>query len=650
MIKRVWPYLLFFLVIGVIYLPMVAPSVVPQGDSGELVTTAYFLGVAHPPGYPLYILLGNLFTKLPWGEIAWRVNLMSTFFNLLTLVLIIAIIKKITGNFLVGLFTALILTFSYNFWLYSLVAEVFPLNNFLALLILYFALEKRLVLLALVFGLGLTNHQTIIFLIIPVLILLWPIKKRILVLPVVTGFLALALPYLFFYVHAKFFPPTPASWVFPDNLAGILNLFLRGDYGSLSPTSGSDPALASLADKADHVINYFRFAVDDFGIVGITLAVLGSIFGWLKYKKAMLAILSGFLLSSVVFLSYANFPYREFSGTGLEILERFYLLPNLFLVLLIGLALVAIFDWAKNIPVLRFLFGPLVAFYILLLFANHYSLTNQAGNFLAKDFARNILESAKPNSLIILQGDIPTFTVFYDRYILGIRPDIEFLTPNQVSRYNRYRYLKYVRPELNLTLPKAATPSGILELNPQVKIYSVYMLMQLSNEYISSPSGFLFEIKKREIVENFSAWKKETEAILAKYVWPTRNPDRGQTTLADLTVYYYYDRMFTAMGDFCRYYKDADCGEKYYQRALQIDPSDLVAIYGLGQVYQKDGQCDKAQEQYNLFLTLTPGSASGYIYLSDLAKSCFHDEQKANYFLDQAKNLAKLKGGSLKNL
>jgi hypothetical protein len=46
-------------------------------DSGDLITAAYTLGIAHPPGYPLFTLLARVFTLLPVGEIAYRVNLMS---------------------------------------------------------------------------------------------------------------------------------------------------------------------------------------------------------------------------------------------------------------------------------------------------------------------------------------------------------------------------------------------------------------------------------------------------------------------------------------------------------------------------------------------------------------------------------------------
>ena len=48
------------------------------GDSGELVTAVHVLGIAHPTSYPLYVLLGKLWTLLvPIGSIAYRMSLFS---------------------------------------------------------------------------------------------------------------------------------------------------------------------------------------------------------------------------------------------------------------------------------------------------------------------------------------------------------------------------------------------------------------------------------------------------------------------------------------------------------------------------------------------------------------------------------------------
>ena len=63
----------------VVYLFTLSPTVGLE-DSGEFIAVVASLGVAHPSGYPLYVVLGKLFTLLiPFGDIAWRVNLFSAF-------------------------------------------------------------------------------------------------------------------------------------------------------------------------------------------------------------------------------------------------------------------------------------------------------------------------------------------------------------------------------------------------------------------------------------------------------------------------------------------------------------------------------------------------------------------------------------------
>jgi len=81
---------LVFLVSLLVYSRTLAPTVTLV-DSGELIVAARFLGVAHPPGFPLYLILAHLFSLIPIGSIAFRINFASAFFaalasGLLTLV------------------------------------------------------------------------------------------------------------------------------------------------------------------------------------------------------------------------------------------------------------------------------------------------------------------------------------------------------------------------------------------------------------------------------------------------------------------------------------------------------------------------------------------------------------------------------------
>src|SRR3989441_6954784 len=71
--------LLVFLVSLVLYSWTLAPTVTLV-DSGELIVAAKSLGVAHPPGFPLYIMLAHLASLVPIGNIAQRVNFASALF------------------------------------------------------------------------------------------------------------------------------------------------------------------------------------------------------------------------------------------------------------------------------------------------------------------------------------------------------------------------------------------------------------------------------------------------------------------------------------------------------------------------------------------------------------------------------------------
>ena len=83
-----------FLTSFVVYIITLAPTVLYE-DSGEFVTGAHSLGVLHPPGYPIYAILGKLFSYLPIFNVAWRVNLMSAFFAAVSAGILYLIIRKL---------------------------------------------------------------------------------------------------------------------------------------------------------------------------------------------------------------------------------------------------------------------------------------------------------------------------------------------------------------------------------------------------------------------------------------------------------------------------------------------------------------------------------------------------------------------------
>jgi len=126
-----------------VYLRTLAPTVLP-GDAGEFQFAAPLLGVAHPTGYPLYILLGKLWTLLvPWGDLAQRMNLFSAFGAALAVALFYLVARQLSGRSLVAAIAALTLAFSRTFWSQAVVAEVYALHSFFIAAILYLALRTE---------------------------------------------------------------------------------------------------------------------------------------------------------------------------------------------------------------------------------------------------------------------------------------------------------------------------------------------------------------------------------------------------------------------------------------------------------------------------------------------------------------------------
>ena len=121
-----------FAVALAVYYATLTPSLSYKSpDGNELATVPYILGLAHSPGYPLYTWLGKLFTFIPIGDVAHRMNLMSAVLGAAGAALLYAIVRLITGNRLASAFAALLFAFSRTFWSQCVIAEVYAPNAFM---------------------------------------------------------------------------------------------------------------------------------------------------------------------------------------------------------------------------------------------------------------------------------------------------------------------------------------------------------------------------------------------------------------------------------------------------------------------------------------------------------------------------------------
>lgn len=139
---------------GAVYLMTLTPTV-PFWDSGEFIAVSYILGVPHPPGTPLFVLIGRLVTLVPWATVAQRVNALSAMAAALAVMLTFSSILRMTRAAFgreraawqewaayAGAFTgALMLAFSDNYWENSIEAEVYQMMSLGSILVFWLGLK-----------------------------------------------------------------------------------------------------------------------------------------------------------------------------------------------------------------------------------------------------------------------------------------------------------------------------------------------------------------------------------------------------------------------------------------------------------------------------------------------------------------------------
>ncbi len=154
----------------VLYVQSLVPSILP-GDPAQFQYIPAVLGIPYPPGFPLYILVGYLWSLLPIGTLAYRMNLLSAVFGALTVGTLFVVSRRQNLHWLAALAGASALAFLPPFWQYATFAAEYTLHTLLVVLLIAFLAEweqtrqtRWLRLAALVFGFGLTNHPTFLLL------------------------------------------------------------------------------------------------------------------------------------------------------------------------------------------------------------------------------------------------------------------------------------------------------------------------------------------------------------------------------------------------------------------------------------------------------------------------------------------------------
>ena len=191
-----------FLISFYVYYLTIAPTT-SFWDCGEFITCAYTLGVPHPPGAPFYLLVGRIFSMLPWAaDIALRVNIISAIASALTItftyLIIVRLILIFRGNpknredrliiYSSSIIGALVLAFSDSIWFNAVEAEVYSISLFFTAIIIWLILvwyekaddplsDRYLLLISYCIGLAIGVHLLNI-LALPAIFLIYYFRKH----------------------------------------------------------------------------------------------------------------------------------------------------------------------------------------------------------------------------------------------------------------------------------------------------------------------------------------------------------------------------------------------------------------------------------------------------------------------------------------
>jgi hypothetical protein len=454
---------LVFVVCLACYCLTLAPSITWEHDgvdSGDLVTAAYTLGIAHPPGYPLFLMLGKLFTLLPLGGVAYRVNLMSALFAAATATTVYCTALLIQpeetdsgSKVIIAAASALALGLSHTLWSQAVIAEVYTLNAFLIAAILLLATlfrstgDRRLLwLLGLVLGLSLSNHLSAILVVPGILILL---VRRLRSQPAsflaMAGFMVLGLS-LYAYLPLRSMQHPPVNWGAPHTWSGFwwtVSARIYGDYAFGLPLTYLPARVASWLDLLGRQFTWLGLALGLAGIwdlwendreyLGFSLASFGAIVVYsLAYNTSdsYVYLIPSYLVFSLWIARGASYLLREFLPWIAKRRDDPSIRTHL-----------------ERLTSLALLILPMI------LLGTNLRAVDLSEDKEAHDYALQVFADTPSDALIIADTDAHIFSLWYVRYVEASEPEAV------VVAKGLFHY-RWYRDTLSWHYPQIFVPSG----------------------------------------------------------------------------------------------------------------------------------------------------------------------------------------------
>jgi Protein of unknown function (DUF2723) len=481
-----------FLVALIVYGWTLAPTVTLT-DSGELIVAAYGLGVAHPPGFPLWVMLAHLASLVPVGNVAVRINFSSAVFAALACAMLTLVVAELlvtascfaaarrrkkaarqgsniessnAGRLLVfapAVGAGLLMVFSRTLWAYATITEVYALNAFLVLLVFFLVVRWRrriietrtdssaagathdtwIYVAAFVFGLAMGVHHVTVALTLPAIAVvvyrtegLKFFTSRRLLYAALISIAALILVYSYLPWAASRSPAM--NWGNPRSLQEIWWHITGRQYRvffSFSPTA-----------MGAEFVEFCRMAWREFGFPWLPLPLFLAGAGLMSASKRDRTAFWFLMLIVLADLAYA------LSYEIAEDKDAYYLPAFISIAIAVGLGIRWLIQLAasKRSPMWR----PYVAAATAIVLtsatalAANWPFNNRRHYFIADDYVENLFSTIAPNGLLLTQDWQVASPMLYAQEIEQRRHDVKVVDINLLRRSWYFDYLKHAHPGL----------------------------------------------------------------------------------------------------------------------------------------------------------------------------------------------------------
>ncbi|MDD3806821.1 MAG: DUF2723 domain-containing protein [Candidatus Marinimicrobia bacterium] len=559
------------------YLKTMAPTL-SFWDCGEFIATSYIMGVPHPPGSPIFILLGRIFTMLPLNpDIGWRMNLMSPIASAGAVLLLYLIIiqfshffvdKNAKGSkrfitYISAFIGAMTFAFTSSHWFNAVESEVYAMSTFFTAIVVWLVLkwhevdeqhshgEQYLILIAYLIGLAIGIHMLnllalpFIALIIyfrykdfrwgPLILLAMGtglyyliinngivlgtarlayklgIKTAAIAFPLALGiilviiFVAYALARSFLKNHKPALKWTQIlllglalitigyssyETIFirslknpgidendPETTRQAMAYLQREQYGDItwdrSARWRESPNRSQYSSSWDFFWNYqvkhmyiryfnWQFIgrtgdeLDPTKLWGIPFVIgwFGMFYHFAKDRNRALSVLALFIMTGLAIIIYLNQPEPQPRERDYSYVGSFFAFS-----IWIGLGVHGILNFVNSLKKkkLRTILVPIVTIILLLvlpvnMLRANYHESNRSGNYVASDYAYNLLNTVAPHGILFTNGDNDTFPVWYLQEVENVRKDVRVVNLSLLNTPWYILQLKHNEPKVNIPL------------------------------------------------------------------------------------------------------------------------------------------------------------------------------------------------------